>query len=111
MCYMSLTHAPRRQPTAAPDRVGVRELRQNFSVYLARVVAGERLQVTDRGLPVALLVPLPPAATTVDRLVAAGRAVRASKTLDTLPPLRGKVATGLGARLQRALQDSREDRL
>ena len=32
-----------------PTRVGVRELRQNLSVYLERVIAGERLEVTDRG--------------------------------------------------------------
>ena len=111
MCYMSSTHAARRSRPAASDRVGVRELRQNFSVYLARVVAGERLQVTDRGLPVALLIPLPPSATLVEQLVAAGRAVPPSRALGTLPPLKGKVAAGMGARLQKALQDSREDRL
>lgn len=37
--------------------IGVRELRQHASRYLARVAAGETLQVTDRGRPVALLVP------------------------------------------------------
>lgn len=36
----------------------MRELRQHASVYLARVAAGETLRVTDRGRPVALLVPL-----------------------------------------------------
>lgn len=40
------------------EDVGVRELRQHASRYLARVAAGESLQVTDRGRPVALLVPL-----------------------------------------------------
>ena len=43
-----------------PDRVGVRELRQNLSVYLERVIAGERLEVTDRGNPVAMLIPIRP---------------------------------------------------
>ncbi len=37
--------------------VGVRELRQNLSRYLARVKAGESLVVTERGDEVALLVP------------------------------------------------------
>ena len=40
------------------DRIGVRELRQNASRYLERVVRGESLEVTDRGRPVALLVPV-----------------------------------------------------
>src|SRR5438874_874479 len=40
----------------ATDRVGVRQLRQNLSRYLRRVARGERLQVTERGKPVAVLV-------------------------------------------------------
>lgn len=40
------------------DRIGVRELRQHASKYLARVARGETLEVTDRGRPVALLVPV-----------------------------------------------------
>lgn len=39
------------------ERIGVRELRQHASRYLARVATGETLEVTDRGRPVALLVP------------------------------------------------------
>lgn len=41
-----------------PARVGVRELRQNLSVYLRRVRQGETLEVTERGEPVARLSPL-----------------------------------------------------
>jgi prevent-host-death family protein len=40
------------------DRIGVRELRQHASRYLARVVGGETIEVTDRGRPVARLVPV-----------------------------------------------------
>lgn len=40
------------------DRIGVRELRQNASRYLRRVARGESLEVTDRGRPVARLVPV-----------------------------------------------------
>ena len=40
------------------DRIGVRELRQHASRYLARVASGETLEVTDRGRPVAMLVPV-----------------------------------------------------
>ena len=40
------------------ERIGVRELRQHASRYLARVRAGETIEVTDRGKPVARLVPV-----------------------------------------------------
>lgn len=40
------------------DRIGVRELRQHASRYLERVSRGETLEITDRGRPVARLVPL-----------------------------------------------------
>jgi len=39
-------------------RIGVRELRQHASRYLALVARGERVEVTDRGRLVALLVPV-----------------------------------------------------
>lgn len=38
--------------------VGVRELKQHLSEYLRRVAAGETLQVTDRGVPVARITPV-----------------------------------------------------
>ncbi|MFN2495751.1 MAG: type II toxin-antitoxin system Phd/YefM family antitoxin [Pseudonocardiaceae bacterium] len=53
------------------DSIGVRELRQYASRYLARVAAGETLQITDRGRPVARLVP--PADDSWDELIATGR--------------------------------------
>jgi len=40
------------------ESIGVRELRQHASRYLARVAAGESFEVTDRGRPVARLVPV-----------------------------------------------------
>src|SRR5207244_1156571 len=39
--------------------VGIRELRQRASELLRRVAAGETIEVTDRGRPVALLSQLP----------------------------------------------------
>jgi prevent-host-death family protein len=39
--------------------VGVRELKQRLSRYLARVARGETIRVTDRGVPKAILAPLP----------------------------------------------------
>jgi prevent-host-death family protein len=40
-----------------PEKVGVRELRQNLSKYLDRVKAGDDFVVTERGHVVARLVP------------------------------------------------------
>ena len=41
--------------------VGIRELRQRASELLRLVQAGEVIEVTDRGRPVALLTPVPDA--------------------------------------------------
>lgn len=59
------------------ERIGVREARQNLSVYLARVKAGEAFTVTEHGRPVALLSPLPPDDDPLADLVASGRLSRA----------------------------------
>lgn len=40
------------------ERIGIRELRQHASVWLKRVQRGDSFEVTDRGRPVALLVPV-----------------------------------------------------
>jgi prevent-host-death family protein len=65
-----------------PDTVGVRELRQNLSVYLKRVAAGETLRVTEQGRPVAMLTPLPKQEESVlDRLIAQGLATPAKEDL------------------------------
>jgi len=53
------------------NRIGVRELRQNASGYLRRVAAGESFTVTDRGTPVAQLVP-PAAGNVLDAMIARG---------------------------------------
>jgi prevent-host-death family protein len=75
-----------------PPRVGVRELRQNLSVYLDRVKDGERLVVTEHGQPVAELTPLASGSvSTLERLIAEGRARPAKGNLALLgspPPVR-----------------------
>ena len=60
------------------ERIGVRELRQHASRYLAMVKAGETVEVTERGELVALLAPPPGARSARARLVAAGRLVPAT---------------------------------
>jgi prevent-host-death family protein len=39
--------------------VGVRELKQHLSEYLERAARGEAIRVTDRGVPKAILGPIP----------------------------------------------------
>lgn len=85
--------SPRRR---RPDRVGVRELRQNLSVYLKHVrEEGRAYEVTERGEPVAHLTPLPDRPTTTyERMLAEGRITPATRRWDELPeplpPLPGK---------------------
>ena len=67
------------------EKIGVRELRQDASRWLKRVKAGESFEVTDRGEPVALLVPAPKREG-LDALIAAGRARPAKGHLRDLPP-------------------------
>jgi prevent-host-death family protein len=52
-------------------RIGIRELRQRASQLLRRVQAGETIEVTDRGRPIALITPLPEASP-YDALVESG---------------------------------------
>src|SRR5215210_4287163 len=54
-------------------RIGIRELRQHASRYLARVKAGETVEVTDRGVLVALLVPPVPGRSAREQLIVSGR--------------------------------------
>ncbi len=51
--------------------IGVRELRQQASRYLREVERGGTIEVTDRGRPVARLVPIP-RSSRVDALLATG---------------------------------------
>ncbi|MGI8699325.1 MAG: type II toxin-antitoxin system Phd/YefM family antitoxin [Mycobacteriales bacterium] len=87
------------------ERIGVRELRQHASRYLARVKAGEVVEVTERGKLIALLVPPEPATTGRERLVATGRLLPASRPLRLPRRAPGAAATGA------VLDALREDRL
>jgi len=69
-----------------PARVGIRELRQNLSIYVDRVREGETLEVTEHGQPVAQLRPVPAPTSVYERLIAEGKITPARKPLSTLPP-------------------------
>ncbi len=93
--------------------VGVGALRQNLSKYLKAVLAGEELVVTDRGQPVARMVPVTDvhaAQAHMRELIRTGslrpRRQRLPKDFWTRP----KPADPEGAVLQALLQDRAEGR-
>lgn len=67
------------------NRIGVRELRQHASRYLAQVKAGQTVEVTERGRLIAKLVPPEPAETARDRLIAEGHLIPATGSRHALP--------------------------
>ncbi len=80
MCYMA-------ERSRVPARVGVRELRQNLSVYLERVKKGETLEVTEYGQPVAQLGPRPAKSVSIiDQMIADGRITPATRSHKHIPP-------------------------
>jgi prevent-host-death family protein len=66
------------------EAIGVRELRQHASRYLARVEAGEELGVTNNGRLVARLVPVRQAERSREALIEAGVLVAASRPRNLL---------------------------
>jgi len=88
-------------------KVGVRELRQNLSVYLRRVRKGEALEVTERGKTVAVLIPVPDPATPLSKLIALGRASTPEGDLLELGRPPGKPTRALSE----ALSQVRDERL
>ncbi|MGH7687150.1 MAG: type II toxin-antitoxin system Phd/YefM family antitoxin [Candidatus Dormibacteria bacterium] len=70
------------------ERIGIRELRQHASRYVAMVKAGHGVEVTERGKLVALLVPPSQDGTARDRLVAAGALRPASRSFRVPVPVR-----------------------
>jgi prevent-host-death family protein len=92
------------------DSVGVRELRQNLSRYLAQVKEGESFAVTERGREVARLTPSGPADSPLARVVAERGATMPRADLlalaqnSTLPPAQGPPSS-------QVLDELREERL
>ena len=88
-----------------PPRVGVRELRQNLSVYLDRVKEGESLEVTERGQVVARLGPIGRAPTTYDQMINDARISPGKGGLAGL----GRPPSGSGRPLSDVLRDLRDE--
>lgn len=89
--------------------VGIRELRQNLSVYIERVKAGETLEVTEHGRPVATLGPLPEPRSALERLRAEGRLTPAKGSLTDLPPPIKVDDPDISRKIREALDEIRAD--
>jgi prevent-host-death family protein len=91
------------------ESIGVRELRQHASRYLARVKAGETLEITERGTPVAKLAPVQ-GMSFRDQLIASGELIPAERTdRENMPK---PIPRRPGERsISEVLQEQREERL
>ena len=91
-------------------QISIRQLRQNASVWLREVQAGESFEVTDRGRPVAMLVPR--RLGILDQMIADGRARPAKgdllEFLKKNPPIPGKPGVPLPSEV---LEQQRAERL
>jgi prevent-host-death family protein len=88
------------------EQIGVRELRQHASRYLARVARGEVIEVTDRGTPVARLVPI--AKDPIQELLDSGR-MKEAEDPGAWRRVEPRVYPGIDS--QALLDETREDRL
>jgi prevent-host-death family protein len=88
--------------------VGIRELRQNLSVYVKRVREdGRAYEVTERGEPVARLSPLEGRPMSqIERMIADGRITPATRRWGQLPP---PLPALEGAPLSEILQQMRDE--
>jgi len=91
-----------------PERVGIRELRQNLSVYVKRVrQEGRAYEVTERGEPVARLTPLEGRPISIiERMIAEGRITPATRRFEDLPPPLPMLE---GKSLSQILQEMRDE--
>lgn len=99
-------------PVDQPERVGVRELRQNLSVYLRRVKEGVTLEVTEHGHPVARLAPVPDEEMDLlDRLIAEGKATPAEGPIEDFLSTRVTISAREAKALQREVRRQGEEKI
>ena len=82
----------------AQNKIGVREIRQDASIILARVEEGESFIITNRGVPVARLMPIDvDDSVLIEEMIANGDITEADGNLWDLPlptfKVKGKSAT------------------
>jgi prevent-host-death family protein len=90
--------------------VAISDLRANLKTYIERAAAGERVVVTDRGIPVARLVGADHEEL-LDRLVREGRVTRAARPKSRASKARRVRASGPVADLVGEMRAERDDRV
>jgi prevent-host-death family protein len=80
------------------NQIGIREIRQDASIILARVEEGEEFIITNRGVPVARLLPIEVDENAlIEEMIANGDIIEAEGNLWDIPlptfKLKGKNAT------------------
>jgi prevent-host-death family protein len=87
------------------ERIGLRELRQNASRYIARVARGETVEVTQRGRLIARIVPA--GEDSWEELILRGDVIPAESPGDLLDVTPLDVDVDASAALQRLRADER----
>jgi len=93
-----------------PEEIGIRELRQHASRYIAQVEQGRELIVTNQGRPAARLVPIDdPSEDRIDALIRSGRLIGPEdpgdpRDIKSIPAAPGAQSS------QEILDEMREDR-
>jgi len=90
------------------EAIGVRELRQHASRYLARVEAGEELAVTNNGRLVARLVPVRDAEVSRAALIESGALIPARRPQNLLG-IKAIAPADPGRTLSDVLKDMRDE--
>ena len=95
---------------AAMQSVTVNELTRQPAKILERVKAGESLEISENGRPVARLTPAAPKtdAPLLDRIIAQGRAIPASNP-GPIPPTPARDERDEGVSLSTALAEARDN--
>ncbi|MCA2247554.1 type II toxin-antitoxin system Phd/YefM family antitoxin [Mycobacterium intracellulare] len=93
------------------ERIGIRELRQNASTWVARAQSGETIEIANHGRLVARLVPVGDHDTDREALIAAGRLTPAPQRGTLFDPADLLEATdNTTPSISEILQQQREDR-
>ncbi len=92
------------------EEIGIRELRQNASKYLERVKKGESFEVTQRGVPIAMLTPIKKPSL-YDRWVAEGKIIPGDQHWGTFFEQNPPLTSENPGSVSEFLREQREERL
>jgi len=85
-------------------QMGIRELRNNLPAVIRRVRAGEGIEVTDHGHPVARIVPIH-VRSQYEQMVAEGRIIQPEIDLLDVPPVPAQPGVPSGSQVLAEMRD------